>query len=97
MTETQLLKVLKVDLGITTNAFDERLEQYIETAKAEIEREGAKLDLSVMDHCSVVTMYAAWMWRRRDTGDGMPRMVRYALNNLVFGQKMAEGKEKSDD
>ena len=97
MTETQLLKVLKVDLGITTNAYDERLEQYVETAKAEIEREGAKLDLCVMDHCSVVVMYAAWMWRRRDTGDGMPRMVRYALNNLVFSQKMAEGKEKSDD
>ena len=96
MTELQLLEMLKVDIGITASVYDERLAQYIETAKARIEEEGAKLDLSVMDHCNMVVMYAAWMWRRRDKGDGMPRMVRYALNNLVFSQKMAEGKEESN-
>ena len=33
-------------------------------------------------------MYAGWLWRRRDTMEGMPRMLRWALNNKVFSGKM---------
>lgn len=83
--------MLKTDLGITATVYDERLKQYIETAKVEIAREGATLDLANIDHASLVVMYAAWMWRKRDTGEGMPRMIRYALNNLVLSQKMNGG------
>jgi hypothetical protein len=89
MTADERLKNLKVDLGITTAHYDERLEQYLETAKREIERQGAALDLNLIDHSTIVIMYAAWMWRRRDTGDGMPRMLRYEINNLVMSQKGA--------
>lgn len=35
----------------------------------------------------LVVQYASWMWRKRDTGEGMPRMVRYALNNRIFAEK----------
>lgn len=87
MTDGERLAMLKVDLGITTNAYDERLAQYLSTAQAEMEREGAEDDGSV-DYSTWVIMYAAWLWRRRDTGEGMPRMLRYALNNLVFEQKV---------
>lgn len=85
-----LLDALKIDLGIMTDAYDERLEQYIEAAQLEITREGATLDLSNMADSQIVVMYAAWMWRRRDTGEGMPRMIRYALNNRVFSEKMGD-------
>lgn len=90
MTDGELLEMLKVDLGISTTAFDERLAIYIKTAKAEIKREGITLTASINDG-SLVIMYAAWMWRRRDTGEGMPRMLRYALNNRVFSEKMSNG------
>lgn len=93
MTEAQMLTMLKVDLGITAKNYDERLLQYIETAKTEIVRQGARLDMSVTDHCTVVIMYAEWMWRKRESGEGMPRMVRYAVNNLVLSQKMAAEEE----
>lgn len=86
----QLLTMLKVDLGITTDAYDDRLTAYIESAQTEIERQGASLTDSVGD-MQLVTMYAAWMWRKRDTGDGMPRMLRYALNNRIFSEKMNNG------
>jgi len=33
-------------------------------------------------------MYAAWLWRKRDTMDAMPRMLRWMLNNRVFGPRM---------
>jgi hypothetical protein len=34
-------------------------------------------------------MYAAYLWRQRVTGEGMPRMLRYALNNRLFSRKAA--------
>lgn len=93
MSDNDILAMLKVDLGLTVTNYDERLIHYIDGAKAEIAREGAELDMTNIDHCNLVVMYAAWMWRNRDTGSGMPRMVRYALNNLVLSQKMAAGGE----
>ena len=82
-----LLPSLKVDLGITTESYNDRLKAYLENAQREIQREGATIGDSVDDN-QLVIMYAAWMWRRRDSGEGMPRMLRYALNNRVFSQKM---------
>lgn len=85
----QLLSMLKVDLGIMTTAYDDRLLQYIESAQTEITRQGATLDLDAVGDMQLVVMYAAWTWRRRDTGEGMPRMLRYALNNRIFAEKAA--------
>lgn len=81
-----LLSYLKIDLGITTTAYDNRLTQYLEHAQTEIQREGVTLNSG---DDQLVVMYAAWLWRKRDTGEGMPRMLRYALNNRVFSGKMA--------
>lgn len=82
-----LLQMLKIDLGITTTAYDERLQQYIISAQAEIERQGASLDVSSLGDAQLIVMYAAWMWRKRDDMVGMPRMLRYALNNRIFEEK----------
>lgn len=82
-----LLAAFKVDLGLVTNGYDERLNEYIESAKKEIARQGATLDLTDQDDAMLVVQYASWMWRKRDTGEGMPRMVRYALNNRIFAEK----------
>ena len=85
------LQMLKTDLGITTTAYDSRLQQYLTSAQQMIEREGVKtLDLSVLEDAQLVVMYAAWMWRRRDSQDGMPRMLRWALNNRIMSEKMRE-------
>ena len=87
MTNSELLTMLKIDCGITTTAFDERLAQYVEVAKSEITREGVTLVDTASDS-QLVVMYAAWLWRKRDTGEGMPRMLRYAINQRVFSEKM---------
>ena len=86
MTTADMLAALKIDLGITAEDYDDRLIQYLEAAKKEITAEGVTLDLTDIDHVQTVIMYAGWKWRRRDTGEGMPRMVRYQLNNLIFQQ-----------
>lgn len=80
-----VLTALKIDLGITTKAYDERLVHYIEAAEQEITREGVSLNES---DSHLIIMYAAWLWRRRDSGQGMPRMIRWALNNRVFQEHM---------
>ena len=85
MNDAIMLIMLKTDLGITTVAYDERLMQYIHSAKAEIEREGVSFpsSLSATD-ANLIIQYAAWMWRKRDTGEGMPRMIRWQINNRLF-------------
>lgn len=82
-----LLNGLKTDLGITTDAYNDRLLIYLQSAQARITEEGVTLTDSVDDSLLTV-QYAAWLWRRRDTGEGMPRMLRYALNNRIFSRKM---------
>lgn len=82
-----LLPLLKIDLGITANAYDSRLTAYLQNAQSEIQREGITIG-SNTDDDQLVIMYAAWTWRRRESGEGMPRMLRYAMNNRLFAQKM---------
>ncbi len=90
MTTAQtLLPWLKTDLGITSNVYDTRLTAYIENAQSAITREGIILTDSVEDN-QLVIMYAAWTWNKRTTGEGMPRMLRYALNNRLFSGKARE-------
>ena len=88
MTDTDKLAMLKIDLGITNNHYDERLEQYLTFAANEIKREGIKLLADDLTDDNLQIMYAAWMWRKRQDGDEMPRMLRYALNNRLMSQKM---------
>lgn len=84
------LEMVKVDIGImNATAYDTRLTQYIETAKSAIIREGASLSDEVED-IQLVAMYAGWLWRKRDTGDGMPRNLRWMLNNKIFSDKLKE-------
>lgn len=83
-----LLDMLKIDLGIITGEFDDRLIGYIAYAKDQIEKEGADVCMNTIGDMQLIVMYAAWLWRKRDTGEDMPRMLRYALNNKVLGGKM---------
>ena len=89
MTEQQLLSMVKIDLGIMTTAYDDRLTQLINTAQQLIAREGAVLDLSSYEDIQLVVMYTSYLWRRRDNGAAMPRMLRWALNNRIFSAKAA--------
>lgn len=85
-----LLQMLKTNLGIlSTTAYDERLTQIIEASKARITEEGVQnLDEENPIDAQLIVDYAEWLWRRRDTKEGMPRMIRWALNNRVFSKKM---------
>lgn len=90
MTEQDRLIMLKIDLGISSDGYNTRLTQYLQTAEKAIIKEGvATLDSSTLEDSQLIVMYAAWSWRKRDSGEGMPRMLRLALNNRIFEEKMA--------
>lgn len=88
MDKAAMLRALKTDLGIITNAYDERLGQYLISARAAITREGIKLTDSI-DDCDLVIRYAAWLWRKRTTGEGIPRNLRWQMNNRLFQEKIS--------
>ena len=90
MTDNEMLGALKVDIGLTSDAYDDRLTAYLEAAEQRIAREGVTIDKSDIDHVETIIMYAHWMWSKRDSGEGMPRMVRYQLNNLIFHEATEE-------
>lgn len=104
MTDADLLAMLKSNLEIypENTTQDLFLTQLVNVAKAEIAREGITLEDTISDD-NLVVMYAAYLFRKRASDGvgtsysttatmavGMPRMLRYALNNRLFSQKMKE-------
>jgi len=89
MADSTMLTMLKTDLGIrTSTAYDARLTQLLTAAESAIRKEGAStLDASDPLDQQLIVMYAAWLWRRRDNMEGMPRMLRWTLNNRIFSEK----------
>ena len=101
MTDQDLLQMLKANLEKRNSLGDDYLAQLIQAAKTEITREGIVLsdDAYSFDEANVIVMYAAYLYNmRRPVEDGyrtdalypqgMPYMLRYALNNVLFAQKM---------
>ena len=88
ISDADKLVMLKTDLGISSTAYDTRLAQYIKSAEASITREGVTINNEKIDDATLIVMYAAWMWTRRESGEGMPRMLRYKLNNRILSEKM---------
>lgn len=88
MTDAEILALLKTDLGEQFASTDRLafLNQSIQSAKAFIAREGITLTDSLED-AQLIEMYAAFLVRKRNTPDGMPRSLRWALNNRLMSQK----------
>lgn len=83
-----MLAALKVDLGIRSEAYDERLAARLTEAETELTAQGIVLEDTVRDR-ELVIMYAGWLWRNRIDGAPMPRMLVTARNNRLFGRKAA--------
>lgn len=90
MTDDDKLLVLKSDLQLLTNANDKYLKALLGLAAKAVEREGIVLTDGDVECDMAVIHYAAYLYRKRAAPDGgMPRFLRYELNNLLFSQKGA--------
>lgn len=101
MTSADILVMLKANLEIATSSHDTYLSQLIEVAYSAIATEGIEIEKTTSEDdyeiediqdVNLIVMYAAYLYRKRaDEGSPqMPRMLRYALNNRLFAQKMEE-------
>lgn len=89
MTKADILNLLLIDLGfvqVDTNR-EAQLEQDINAAVAFIQEEGVSLSAPyTVKQAQLIEMYAAYLFRKRNTAEGMPRMLRWALNNAILSQ-----------
>lgn len=92
MTDENILEILKTDLQISADEYDEYLHNIISLAKDAISDEGIKINAESERDGMLVELYAAYLYRKRKTEKAdMPRMLRYMLNNRLFRQKAAGG------
>jgi len=90
--DSAILNGLKIDLGIiNSTVYDSRLDNLLEAAKKEIEREGAVLDLENVDDQNLIIDYARYMWLSRREPQDFPRSLRWRINNRVFGKEVSDG------
>lgn len=84
---TQILELLKVNLGIMTDKRNEYLLSIIDSVISELESEqGIIIDNNDDLHIMFIVDYSAWRYRSRGEGV-MPRNLQFRLHNLVFSMK----------
>lgn len=88
MTKADLMPLLKAQINMfyADASRAAQLEHLIDTAIQMIAREKVKLSEPYSaEDAQLIIMYAAYLFQKRDTNEPMPRMLRWALNNRIFG------------
>lgn len=94
-----LLKMLEFNLSLIFDFMDaqsktekeEQLMFYIDSSIKFIEIEGINIDYEDIGDLQIITMYAAYLYDKRNDGVSvMPRALRYAMNIRVLQQKVNE-------
>ena len=84
---TQVLELLKVNLGIMKDKRNEYLLSIIDSVISELESEqGIIIDNNDDLHIMFIVDYSAWRYRSRGEGV-MPRNLQFRLHNLVLSMK----------
>lgn len=89
MTDAELLTMLRADLQNPPGLLNDYLDFLIKSAKEQIAEKGITLDISSNEDCHLIIMYASWLYRKRNSNDGMPRMLQYELHSRLIHEKGA--------
>lgn len=86
MASTAAKALLRANLGYPDETsvpagLVQMMENDLDTAQADLLRDGIELDLSKAGDLNLLVMYATWLWRKRATGEGKGRMLREAIND----------------
>lgn len=92
-----ILATLKYNLDILTDSRDEYLSYLLDVSAEEIAGMGITINEDARRDQDLLVRYAAWLYRSRadTTGEPMPRMLRYALNNRKI--RARTGGEEAND
>lgn len=88
LSQQDRLKLLKQDLQRigTIPGDDDYLTHLLQAAKGSLERQGIRDDES-SDYDQVIIGIAAWIYRKRVTGETEPRYLRSMRHDLIISQK----------
>lgn len=89
MDEQAMLLLLRQDLQRTASLPNEEdyLHQLLRAAKASLERQGAREEDSA-DWYQTVVSTAAWLYRKRITGEAEPQFLRRMRLDLIVSQRV---------
>lgn len=92
MDEQSMLLLLRQDLQRTVSlpGEDTYLTSLLQAAKASLERQGVHQDDSA-DYDQTVISTAAWLYRKRITGEGEPKFLRRMRLDLIVSQQARRG------
>ena len=87
MDNAALLKLLRHDLQRgTLSGEDDYLNHLLQAAKVSLERQGIRPEDSE-DYAQAVIGTAAWLYRKRITGEAEPQYLRRMRLDLIVSQK----------
>ncbi|MEK4425164.1 hypothetical protein [Solibacillus sp. FSL K6-1523] len=78
------LQLLKLDLGITHNLRDAYFNNILKTALMELSKMGVDLSKGDVEDIQLIVDYAAWQYRKRQEDVGLPRNIKFRINNRVI-------------
>ena len=77
----EVLKLLKLDLGITHDKRDAYFNALLNSAALELERKGIALSLAEADDQMLLSDYAAWLYRKRQDDVPLAKNLKLRLMN----------------
>ncbi|MGR6912499.1 hypothetical protein RCJ96_26670 [Bacillus sp. BSL6] len=82
--KSNLLNLLKLDLGITHNLRDAYFNNLLVSSQSEIEITGIVLNFESIDDQMLTVDYAAWSYRNRQEDVSLSRNLQIRINNRVI-------------
>jgi len=77
----EVLKLFKLDLGITHSKRDAYFYALLDAASMELKRKGITLDLMQADDQILLSDYAAWLYRKRQEDVPMANNLNWRIMN----------------
>ena len=77
----EVLKLFKLDLGITHDKRDAYFYALLVAAVLELKRKGIVLDLGQADDMMLLSDYAAWLYRKRQEDVTMANKLNWRIMN----------------
>lgn len=93
-TTANVLNFVKINLGISSDAYDTAIKNDIGFARRSLADYGLNLDetdpVTGASDAYIVIMFTTWLWRERENGAKMPRMLETAINDRFTHQIMTD-------
>lgn len=83
----EVLKLFKMDLGITSNKKDDFFQKVIASAKEQLQEKGILLDKNKDEDIMLLCDFSVWQYRSRKEGSEMPQNLQRRIRNRIMKRR----------